>query len=229
MAGNLDVRRVLEIAAQKAQARDGRQVVVAGADPSVERHRDELFGTETAPDFTPTEARYVPPKTALVEWVGEPSPFDSEVVRALRFKGLLTPVHRLVLGKVALMRNARIDGHTSRTLGPRDGLSRVYRWGAKAGTFVLEVPLGRDLDRILEIGRLGISRDLNEFRVLGAYADALPPQQADEAWLKVLARLSKREGLAPMPANAARLRIRSGPEEGLVGLDRTGRNGYWRT
>jgi hypothetical protein len=160
----------------------------------------------------------VPPRTVLVEWVGEPSPFDSEMVRALRLRGLLTPIHRLVLEKVALLRRARVDGHTSWTLGPRDGLSKTYRWGAKPGTYVQEVAFA-DVDRLLEIGRLGICRDLNQFRVVGSHADALPPQRADAAWAKVIARISRKEGLAPLPPGAERF---ANPERagGGVGRDR---------
>jgi hypothetical protein len=224
----VDVRRALEIGARAARARDDLDVVLAGSDPAVERHSAELFGVETVPDFSPPGTRYVPPKTALVEWVGEPSPFDSEMVRALRLRGLLTPIHRLVLEMEALLRRARVDGHTSWTLGPRDGLSKTYRWGAKPGTYVQEVAFA-DVDRLLEIGRLGICRDLNQFRVVGSHADALPPQRADAAWAKVIARISRKEGLAPLPPGAERLRIRSGPEEALVGIDRSGLNGYWRS
>lgn len=224
----VDVRRAFEIGTRTARERDGLNVVLAGTDPSVERHKDELFGVETAPNFSPPETWYVPPKTALVEWVGEPSPFDSEMVRALRLRDLLTPIHRLVLEKVALLRRARIDGHTSWTLGPRDGLSTTYRWGKTSGTYVQEVAFA-DLDRLLEIGRLGICRDLNQFRVVGAHADAMPPQRADEAWAKVIAKIGRREGLAPLPAGFERWRIRSGPEQPLVGIDRSGRHGTWRT
>ena len=152
-----DVRRTFEIAARTARDRDDANVVLGGTDPAIERHKEELFGTETAPDFTPIDARYVPPKTALIEWIGEPSPFDSELVQALRLRDLLHPIHRLILGKVALLRCARVDGHTSRTLGPRDGLTKTYRWGHRAGTYVQEVAFA-DVDRILEIGRLGIAR-----------------------------------------------------------------------
>jgi len=228
MAGGktLDIHRAMEIGARIARERDGINVVVGGTDPSIERHRVELYGAPTAPDTSPVDMRYVPPKTVLMEWVGEPSPFDSPLVQALRLKDLLTPIHRLVLGQVALLRRPRIDGVTSWTLGPRDGLTKTYRWGKQRGTFVVEVDFA-DVDRLLAIGQSGLARDLNQFRVVGSHADALPAVAPDEAWAKVIRKISKREGLPTLPAGAERLRVRSGTEEAYRGIDRAGH--VWRS
>jgi hypothetical protein len=225
---NLDVQRALELRAQVARERDGQNVVVGNTDPSVERHSDELFGQPSEPDFSPIDIRYVPPKKALIEWVGEPSPFDSELVRALRLKGLLLPIHRLVLEKIALMRQPRIDRVTSMSLGPRDGLSQIYRWGKMPGTFVIEVEFA-DVDKILTIGQSGLGKSINQFRILGKHSDASPVVMPDEAWAKVIAKLSAQEGIPGLPPGAERLRVRTGEDQPLVGINKAGTYGQWRT
>jgi hypothetical protein len=222
--------------AKIARERDDRLVVVGGSDPSVERHRDELFGRPAAPDFSPIDARYVPPRKALVEWIGDPSPFDAELVRALRLRGLLTATERLVLGQLTFWRQPRIDGVTGWTLGPRDGLTKTYRFGKEPGTYVVEVDFA-DLDNLFALGEYWlikgerVRRPRSPFRVLGSHADALPPQPADdEAWRRFIDYLRRRKlKSAPLSAEEKRLRVRSGREEGLVGLDRTGTVGTWRS
>lgn len=220
--GGVDVARAFALRAQIARERDGQEVVTA-SDPATRRHDRELFGVADDPDFTPPEARYVQPKRVLLEWVGQPSPFTSPVVLALKAKGLLTPIHRIVLERAALLRIARVDGVTSRTLTKeRDGMSETHRWGPKPGTFVREVPFA-DARRILD-GPSGA-----EFRIAGSHADASGPVEADSAWVGLLRALSKREGLPDLPPDAERLRLRHGTEEGLKGLHpRSNLLGVWR-
>jgi hypothetical protein len=235
MAGDLDVSRTLELAATIARERDGRHVIVGGSDPTIERHHAELFGAPVEPDFSPIDTRYVPPKTALVEWIGDPSPFDSELIRALRLRDLLLPVERLVLGQLTFSRQPRIDGYTSWALGPRDGLTKTYRWGPQRGTYVVEVDFA-DIDNLLDLGDwwvisgTAVRRPRNAFRILGSHADALPPQGPDDAyWARVINRLRRKAlHIDPLTADQKRLRVRAGAEQPLVGIDRTGTVGTWR-
>lgn len=224
--GQVDIRRALEIGVGIAEKRENRQFVLRGTDPSIERHAVELFGTPAEPNFVPANVRYVEPRKVLMEWLGEPSPYDSELIRALIMRGLLSPVHRLILDRMSLMRRPRIDGHTSWTLGPREGLSRTYRWGKQRGTYLIEVDFV-DVDRLLAIGATGLGKTVNQFAVRGDYSEAGPMRAPDEAWAKALDRIAKQQHLPKLPAGADRLRIASGPEETLKGVNKEGTYGQW--
>jgi hypothetical protein len=222
----LDAARALELRAAIARERDGQAVSAAGRDPLVDRHGRELFGQIVEPDLTPPELRHVAPRRVLLEWIGQPSPFASETVLALKARGMLTAFHLHLLERAALKCIARVDGMTSRTLtAERDGLTETVRWGPKRGTFIREVAMV-DAERILA------SPAGPEFRIVGKEARE-SRHDPDQAWKDALAGLraiSQRQGLPlpPTDAEASRIRLRVAAEERLAKLGRTNQDGIWQ-
>lgn len=222
----VDVARAMAIRAEIGRSQHNQQMVTRGVDPLVDRHGRELFGAAGEPDGTPADLRYVPPKRVLLEWIGQTSPLHSEVVLALKARGMLTPFHRIVLEKAALMCIARVDGRTSRTIGERDGLTETIRWGPARGTYIREVS-AVDADRLLA------SAAGREFRLVGT-DQGESRHEADDAWRGILAGLravsaTQHLPMPPSDADAARIRTRWGEAERLTRLAaNSNAAGYWQ-
>jgi len=214
------VADALAVRARVARLHEGRLVVApggAGEDPAVARHAAALFGVPVVGETA--EARRV-----LVEWVGEPSPRDSVLVTALRTRGLLFLAEEAMLERAALMRIARVDGLTSRTLtAERDRMTETVRWGPDVDSYVRALSFA-DARRIEDDPDIG-----HEFRVLvdGTQASgrAIRP---DEHWLRLINAMRRQRGLPPVAADHAALCIRHGAEQGLHKIDAPGRIGDWQ-
>lgn len=212
----LDVANALAVRARLARLHEGRDVVApGGGDSAVDRHRAELFGE---PVVGETAAR----GRVLVEWVGEPSPLDSPLLTALKLRGLLLPDERAVLRRASLLRKARVDGVTSRTLtAERDGYGETYRWGPVPGSYVRALTHA-DARRLFDDGRVA-----HEFRLLGEGAAAGPAVRPDAHWLGLINAARRQAGRAPIAGGDARLAVSYGPEMGLVRMNALARDGEW--
>ncbi|HEY7119515.1 MAG TPA: hypothetical protein VH475_23185 [Tepidisphaeraceae bacterium] len=107
-------------------------------------------------------------RTVAVTWVGEPALFDNPVTQYRVFltrhnlppQGGLSPYTREQLAALEAAMRIRIipfPGHT-RELGPRDGLSREYRWGHAAGSRTIPV-------RYADAEKIKASPSGHEFRL----------------------------------------------------------------
>jgi len=112
-------------------------------------------------------------RTVAVEWIGERSFLDDPRVlyRLLRTgqPDGFTPHQAAVIRAAARRRIARVPGH-NREMGPRDGLSRTYVWGPKAGGYVRRMSY-RDAERLLA------SASGHEFRIVGEQPPAPSPAE----------------------------------------------------
>jgi len=210
-----DAAGALAVRAKLARLHEGR-LVVAGDDAAVERHRAALFGV-------PVVGETATGRRVLVEWIGEPSPRESELVMALRARGLLFAAELAVLERASLRRKARVDGLTSRTLtADRDGMTETIRWGPAVGSYVRALAFA-DARRIEDDPNIG-----HEFRILDdAAAAAGRVVRPDAHWLRLINWLRAKAGRPPVAADHAALRVRRGDEEGLRKIDGLGRTGDW--
>lgn len=219
----VNIPAALELRAAIARDRDHMHAV-SNDQQLLDRHGRELFGVSPEPDLTPVEHRYVAPRNVLIEWVGQPSPYNSDVVIALKARGMLDPILLNILEQAALKCIARVDGLTNRSIGVRDGLSKTYAWGSAPGTYIVEMP-AHDADRLMSIAG-------SEFRIREKGA-VERKHEGDDAWKAVFAGLraiAKMKGLPPPPSNAeiARIRIHVGPTERLAGIHSGNGLGDWQ-
>lgn len=97
-----------------------------------------------------------PRKTRRIEWIGEKSPFDDDVLVAMMLMNYYTPTQKKAIRLAAAKALTRVDqyrirmleaGSHSRSLAPTAHLHRTYEWSFRNG-FVQDVDY-RDVDTIL--------------------------------------------------------------------------------
>ena len=131
------------------------------ADPAIERHRDELFGTPSDPDPTPIELRQAGRGRVPLEWIGDDGPLAERRIDAAVTLGLIPKAVVELWKKVHERITTRIPGLTHHTMSrERDGMSETYTWGPHPGTYVQAVTHA-DADKILA-GTFG-----HQFRLVG--------------------------------------------------------------
>lgn len=103
-----------------------------------------------------------------MEWVGQPSPFDSVGIEWLMLTDRIPPKVKRMIREMAAHGIRRVNGHTRRVIEQRhiEGLSQDWIWGPKVGkpgapgSFIQIVP-HRDAELIKA------SDVADEFRILG--------------------------------------------------------------
>jgi hypothetical protein len=214
------VAGMLAVRARVARLHENRLVVAGGADDreaaAVARHRQELTGTPVAGE-TATARRM------LVEWVGEPSPLDSPLLMALTARGVLFADERAQLRRASLLRKARVDGLTSRTLtAERDRMTETICWGPHPGTYVRALAYA-DARRIFDDPQLA-----HEFVIVEDEERARGRMiRPDRYWLAAINAMRAGANRPPVAADHVALAVTYEPEFGLKKIDGHGRVGLW--
>jgi hypothetical protein len=140
------------------------------ADPAIEKHAGELFGTPTAKNETPVEQRNAGPGRVLVEWIGDYGPLAKRRLAAAVQLDLLSAEVVEAWERYHRKVTTRIPGLTHHTMTrERDGMSETVTWGP--WDYVQSVTI-KDADTLLS-GTFG-----HQFRIVG-YTGQQPADMSD--------------------------------------------------
>ena len=136
--------------------------------PNVVEFREGVVPELVVDGTSGTTALQADNRHVYLEWVGQPSPFDSLGIQWMMIGNKLPRNVKRMIRELAANSIRRVDGHTRRILEQRhiDGLSQDWIWGPKAvkpgvpGSFIQIVP-HRDAE-LIKASDVG-----DEFRVLG--------------------------------------------------------------
>ena len=205
----LNVGKINQIA-QRAAREDGFEVIT-GRDSAMQRHGKELFGVQAEVDFTPPELRYVEPGHVLVEWIGDVGPLADEQIAGAIQLGVFSKTLVEAYHKFTRVVTNRIDGVSTRTVtAERDHMTQTYRWGAKLGSYILQM-------RNVDADRLFSTPCAHEFRMVGKDVIDTPRPTPIERFVP-----------GHLQEKVLRVVVVKGPHEPLLGMHpNLPRIGFW--
>lgn len=153
--------------------------------PNVTEYRDGVVPQLVVEGTSGATALQADRGHVYVEWVGQPSPFDSLGIQWLMIGNKLPAKVKRTIRELAANGVRRVDGHTRRIIEQRhiEGLSQDWIWGPRAGkpgareSFIQIMP-HRDAE-LIKASEVG-----DEFRIIGMIEQ--DPDRIDQQLEKML-------------------------------------------